>query len=292
MWYIGVQLQSSGLTADNRVSTFIERGDFMSLSAIPERVEDKVLETLTYTPSYDIDDVSEFTVRRYADSLQHAKENGPLSDKQYAALLRCYFKISLYRNRIPSLIDEAYRMYPESIMVHAEATMCLQSSVEHGMIPETKFDLREYWFDDRFNGNHVDFSAWKISKNFTFLDKEIQTIKRLATEIVLRYPSTVVIDAGPFSIEKGYIEMKNNKFNILLVIVNRHIEDLRTGRVTEEKNQFLSEYFKKSDLDFIESIGNRPLSPEEIKDIEEAEEDIENGNYAVFDSVEDFIATL
>ena len=62
----------------------------MAFSAAPDNIEEKVLRSIRYTTSYDVDDIDEFTVRKYTDSLLRTKANKILTPEQYSALIRCF----------------------------------------------------------------------------------------------------------------------------------------------------------------------------------------------------------
>ena len=252
----------------------------MSYAINPQRIEDEVLERLSYQDNCEVDD---FTMKRFYHGLRHTLEHSTFNAETYVALGFVLFNMKKYKEFI-EIHDQGKKYYTNNLYLHTHRLLGMLRLVNLKLYDIPNFDLYSLWFDPDINVYDTPFEFVYGSKRLVF-SNSIMTLKRdNLAKIALYANRTFSVNFGPIHFIRNYDDMKNDEMFFDESFTWEVIEKIRTNVLTETEDLYIkdilgnnySDFMNFADPDYSEILNN----------------DVETGEDETYNSVDEFMESL
>jgi len=254
----------------------------MSYAINPERIEEEIISSHRYDTDCTIDS---FTLNKKRFELERVIDAGKFNEKTFIALGLILFNMKEYRKFVEHY-KNAFNYFPTSMELHAHRILGFFRMFNYKLYPVGDFDLFSEWFDNKINIEKHSLTFGFGSRRIIYAGKELVKLCCDNNALVtLNKNRTFHFNFGPFEYDTGYDEMNGNESYFDETFSWNIVERIRNEALNEEQEQYLKEILGGNYNSFISSIDPDYTEYLTFKEEEIATEEI-------FDSVEDFIASL
>jgi hypothetical protein len=257
----------------------------MSYYLKPNSIEAEINEKFRYTRDSDVD---EFTLCSYHQKLQQIKENRNLTVQEYVALGLVLFNRKKYLEFF-DLFQDAKRQYPKELILHKHDTIGRFHIKNNRILPLNDFDLFEYWFDEEYNPEKEPINFLHGTKTFLFFDRKYDLEKEIVIDLKLYNTSKIIIEGGPFRIERKYDDVKANNFRLEDTVLFEYLENVRRNDLMEDQVSFMKDILGEEQHNEILCFVDREVNKQTKEIIDKTDRGID---VKIIDADSDLLSSL